>query len=177
VTTLFAVLVGVTIFTGAPGLSTRYATHVGLFGGQTWFRWQFSGTPNEHYDVMYFDQFGDLRYYQTVTPYEVTTYPQSISYGPAAPTGFHVSTGSGPVRIDYEDGTSCVGTVDYATTTQRAGDVIHLTSRHTLDFDRLDPANTGPCSPDPDYIETWTVDDMGPASTMGPSWALIRKAD
>ena len=168
-TTLDTILEGETVLVGLPATGVRYATHVGEWNGQTWFRWQFSGVPDEFYDVMYFDQNGELRYYQTVTPTSTTTYPYTISYGSKNPSAFEVKKGNGPIQIVNSDGTTCSGTVDWITTSQRAGDVISVTTRHTVRID------IGACLPDPDYIEHWVFDASGPRRTMGPGWMLERQ--
>ena len=161
-TTLLPILEGMTTFDHA---GIRYATHVGEWSGQTWFRWQFSAVLDEFYDVMYFDQTPEknLRYLQTVTPGGTVTYPESISYGASNPSDFEVVMGHSPVEIVGTDGVVHEGTVGWLTTSQRAGDVIHVASRHTVSIATL-PADLS-------YIETWVFDSLGPVRTMGPGWS------
>ena len=176
-TTLASILAGVTIFLGG---GARYTSHVGEFNGQTWFRWCYSGDPSNaedcdtYYDVMYIDQFGDLRYYSTVTPGGTLVYLDSVSYGAVDPHPTETEEVSGTSRalLTDADGREWEGDVAYTTTTQRSGGLIHLASTHIVTFDDEDGQ-----APDPDYIESWVFDDRGPVRTMGPGWALRRDDD
>ena len=197
-TDLYSILVGSTDLEGHPATSIRYTSNVVETNGQTWFRWQYSAVLDEFYDVMYFDETDahELRYYQTVTPTEVVTYNETISYGPAIPgtilaaAAFEAPGKSSPKRrfrrmtrklpdLESTKGTSTVdivpsvgdpssGTVDYETITTRAGDNIELVSRHTVVID------SGPAVVNSDYAEHWVFDALGPVRTMGPGWAVHR---
>jgi hypothetical protein len=197
-TDLFSILDNSSDLEGHPATSIRYATNVVESNGQTWFRWQYSGTPDEYYDIMYFDQSPErqLRYYQTVTPDEVTTYPETISYGPASPGNWASSRthwaqsksspyrrfrrsarvvsnlnnveGTGTIQVVPTVGVPSAGTVSWETATRRAGDNIELVSKHTVVI------TSGPASGNPDYAEHWTFDALGVLRTMGPGWSLHR---
>ena len=152
---------------GEPALSTRYVSHVGVYSGDTWFRWCFSGDGCESdYDVMWVGQDDMLRYYQTVTPTRTVTFASNIVFGPVDPEGFE--TGTGTTAVSIAGDVSCTGEVAYRWTAQRSANEIILTQHQELTF------SEGPCD-DGDHYEYHVIDADGVRQTSGPGWTLRRE--
>lgn len=151
--------------------SIRYVTHVGEYGGQTWARWQYSATPNEFWDTIYFDQTPQrhLRYYNTVMPGVVVTFPQTIVFGVNDPPEEPIwGEGDTDIIVDYDDGTRCEGEVHYKWSNVRSGDRIIVTTVQDITI------TEGPCVAPLSYYESWAFSPDGVDATIGPNWALLR---